>query len=153
MAVIRAAQTGDVPRLLPLMEDFNRLEGIPWRPRAMTAALRRLLAEPDLGFVLVGAEGERLVAYAVVTFNYDLEHAGRDAFLTELYVSPAARGHGLGRSLLAACERTGRVRDVLTLHLMVLPENTRALALYQGARYVRSPRVVLSKPLAPSAAG
>src|SRR5262245_56318419 len=106
--MIRLAAAADVPALLEMMVEFNAGEGIPWVPGAIEQALRRLIADRSLGFVLCApAAGGGLSGYAVVTFNYDLEFEGRDAFVTELYVRPAARRAGIARSLLAAAEDHG----------------------------------------------
>ncbi|HEX2659154.1 MAG TPA: hypothetical protein VHU40_12815, partial [Polyangia bacterium] len=88
---LRRARPADVPALLRLMAAFNRAEGIPFRRAAVTAGLRRLLRDRRLGVVIVAdARAETLAGYAVGTFGYDLEFAGPDAFLTELFVRPEA---------------------------------------------------------------
>jgi ribosomal protein S18 acetylase RimI-like enzyme len=144
---IRSAGTGDVPALLEMMEDFNAVEAIPWDSGAVEASLRHLLAESSLGLVLV-AEGSRgALGYAVATFNYDLEFAGRDAFVTELYVRPVARRVGVARGLLADVERRAAQQDARALHLLVLPDNAPALTLYEAAGFERSPRVMMTRRL------
>jgi ribosomal protein S18 acetylase RimI-like enzyme len=80
-----------------------------------------------------------------VTFNWDLEFGGRDAFLTELYLVASARGTGLGTHALRAIERASVALDVKALHLLVRPENTVARRLYAAAGYVSPPRLLLGK--------
>ena len=144
---IRPARPGDEDALLSLMEPFNRGEGLPWNPERCRHALQELLADPSLGFVLVGELGD-LAGYAVVTYNFDLEHGGRDAFLTELYVRPEARRSGWGRALLAEIERLARGRGVCALHLAMLPGNEGARALYRSRGYLVQERVLFTLPLA-----
>lgn len=145
---IAPARGSDVEGLLEMMEDFNAGEGIPWDAQAMESALHRLLGDGSLGFVLAATgAGGVLAGYAVVTFNYDLEFGGRDAFITELYVRPATRRIGLGRRLLAAAEARAQAEGVLALHLLVMPENAAALRLYERTGFVRSPRVMMTKTL------
>lgn len=144
---LRPATEQDVGVLLEMMEDFNRGEGIPWDRASTALALRKLLGEAGLGQVVV-LEDEGLVrGYAVLTYSYDLEFAGRDAYLTEFYLRAEARGHGLGTWLLAQVEERAREAGVGALHLMVKPENQAAMTLYRRAGFAKPPRVFLSKRL------
>lgn len=144
---LRNATAADVPALIELMEPFNVGERIPWRPAAIERALRQLLARPELGFVLVACEDDRVLGYTVLTYNYDLEWAGLDAFVTELWVSADARGRGLGERLLQAAEQRARAAEAHALHLMVRPENEAARRLYARQGYEVVPRLIMTKPL------
>jgi ribosomal protein S18 acetylase RimI-like enzyme len=146
---IEPAVLDDEESLLPLMIDFNRAEGIRWNAEPMIAALRRLLRNPDLGLVLVAREHEArtIVGYAIATFGYDLEFAGRDAFVTELFVRPTHRRNGLGRKLLASLIEALRARDTKAVHLMVRPDNELARSLYVAAGFVVSPRIMMTREL------
>jgi ribosomal protein S18 acetylase RimI-like enzyme len=144
---LRPATEHDVGVLLEMMEDFNRLEAIAWEPAATELALRKLLEDGSLGQVgVVELEGA-VLGYAVLTYGYDLEFAGRDAYLTEFYLRPEARGRGLGTWLLAQVEARACVAGVRALHLMVRPENGPALTLYHRSGYSEPPRVFLTKRL------
>jgi len=90
-------------------------------------ALARLLGEGTLGSVIV--EGDPVVGYAVLTWGFDLEFGGRDAFLTEMYVRPEARRCGLGRALLDEVLRVARGEGAGAVHLGVYPENKAAVAV------------------------
>ena len=59
----------------------------------------------------------------------------RFAFIAELFVMEAARGKGIGRALIAACETWARARGFATIRIAVLAGNTRAAGLYQKAGY------------------
>lgn len=146
---IRPARLGDAKALLALMAPFNRSEGIAWRPARVSVALRRLLREPRLGVVLVAEErsSDTILGYVVATYSYDLEFAGPDAFVTELFVRPDARGRGTGRRLLEAVERRVRSRGAAALHLLVRPENRGARRLYERSGFARVPRLMLTKVL------
>ena len=88
------------------------------------------------------------MGYLVLTWGFDLEWSGRDAFLTELYLVASARARGLGRECLAHAERIARAHDAHALHLMVRDENLPARKLYARAGYVSPPRLFLTKELA-----
>jgi len=145
--LVRKATERDLPRLVPMMVDFNRLEAIPWTLERGEAALRNLLASAELGFVGLAEVDDVTCGYFVLTFGFDLEWNGRDGFLTEIYLVPEARGRGLGRALLAAAEGTAESLGTRALHLMVRPENVAALSLYLKRGFREPARRLLTKPL------
>jgi GNAT superfamily N-acetyltransferase len=133
--------------LLDMMQEFNALEDIPWSREDVTPAVMRLLDSPELGVIAHILEGSTLRGYVVLTWGFDLEWAGRDAFLTELYLLPSARGRGLGRRALPLIEELARRRGARAVHQMVRPEKHAALQLYSGAGYSSPPRTFLTKDL------
>jgi GNAT superfamily N-acetyltransferase len=144
---VRIATTDDAPTLIPMMADFNRLEEIAWSAEAGEPALRTLLGDASLGVVGIVERDADAIGYFVVTWGFDLEWNGRDAFLTELYLVPSERSGGVGRELLARIERIAKEHGVNALHLMVRNENAHARRLYDGAGYVSPPRLFMSKQL------
>jgi ribosomal protein S18 acetylase RimI-like enzyme len=136
---LRLARSTDTPRLLAIGE------GIAPDPRRLRTALGRLLRERNLGRVWLIVEARAVVGYAVLTFGYDLEFMGRDAFLTELYVRKEARGRGIGRRALASIEQQALTLHARAVHLMVRAENVRAFTLYASAGYEAPRRVMLSR--------
>lgn len=145
MLRLRRATPADLPDILPRTLALNAHEGIVVAPSALEAALRTLLSDPAAGGVWL-IEDEAVVGYAIVTFGYDLEFAGRDAWLTELWVDEHARGNGAGAAALAQLDAELRPLGVRALHLQVRPENP-ALRLYERAGFARSPRLVLTRRL------
>lgn len=144
----RQATLDDVGALLDMMEPFNIFERIPWTRDAAEEPLRRLLSDASLGVVGIMESSEsKPLGYFVVTWNYDLEWNGRDAFLTELFVVPEARGCGLGRKALEHAETFARKHGAHALHLVVRPENERAHDMYLRAGFVHPGRVLLTKVL------
>lgn len=161
---IRVATPADARAIAPLMEQFNREEGIEWRPRTMLPALDRLLNEPSLGLVVVATSGVgtgaaanapsgpgdssspgAIVGYGVATFGFDLEFGGRDAFVTELFVDSAHRRSGVGRALLAALVDRLEAHDAHAVHLFVRPENDAARRLYESLSFAVIPRLVMTR--------
>lgn len=148
-ASVRAARPADVASLLQMMAGFNRDERIPFRRARAEPGLRRLLRERRLGIVVVAAHPRRpaLDGYAIATFGYDLEFAGTDAFLTELYVRPERRGARVGARLLAAVARSLRIGGAGAITLLVRPENRAARRLYARAGYAELPRIAMVRRL------
>jgi ribosomal protein S18 acetylase RimI-like enzyme len=143
----RIASEADVPLLLSMMEPFNAFEGTPWDAAAKERALRSLLRDRKLGVTAL-LEGEAgILGYFVLTWGYDLEWDGRDAFLTEFFLVPDVRWRGHGSGALAAAEAVARENGARALHLMVRHENTIAKRLYTSHGYTSPPRQFLSKEL------
>ena len=145
--IFRDAREADLGLLLPMMADFYRDEGIGWDPTRMSPAAARLLSDPSLGRVLLLVQDGEAIGYAVLTWGYDLEFGGRDAFLTEIYVRPALRGAGWGRQLFEEIEATARSSGAGAIHLEVRPDNAPALGLYRRAGFTATGRTFLSKRL------
>lgn len=130
-----------------MMHGFNEAEGIPFTRDGFRAPLRKLLGGPQLGAVLL-FEAAALLGYAVVTWGFDLEFGGRDAFLTELWIEPRFRGHGHGRAALAHVETFAREQGAGALHLGVRRENSAAVRLYETGGYQDWPRRFMTRLLA-----
>ncbi len=144
---VQIATAGDLPRLLRMMQAFNQLEGITYNPATTAEAAERLVGDPALGVVGFIRDGHEVIGYFVVTWGFDLEWGGRDSFLTELYIEPAARGRGFGTLAMALIEELARANGAAALHLMARVDNAPALALYRKAGYVTPERVFFTKPL------
>ena len=146
MLQLRRAVPDDLAQLLPRILALNAHEGITMLPPRVEAALERLLSDPHIGGAWLVERGGAAIGYALVTFGYDLEFAGRDAFLTDLWIDPEARGAGAGAAALALLEPAVRALGVHALHLAVRPENP-ARRLYERSGFVASPRVLMTRTL------
>lgn len=147
---LRAATPDDLLTILPRTRALCAQEGIVISDDALEVALRRLLDEPSLGGVWLVLEGPTPIGYAIVTFGYDLEYGGRDAYLTELWIDEALRSRGAGRTALDLLDGELRKHDVRALHLQVRPDNP-AVRLYERAGFETSRRVVMTRRLVRSA--
>ena len=151
--IVRRARPGDVESLLRMMVAFNREERIPFHRARVAPALRRLLREPRLGAVLVlarAAEPRRLAGYAIGTLGFDLEFAGPDAFLTEIFVARHERRGGAGARLIEASMRALQEAGAAAVTLLVRPENVAARRLYTRAGFRELPRLPMVRRLVSS---
>ena len=146
-ATVRGAGSRDLETLLPLVEAFQEFERIPFEIEAARRNLGQLLEDASLGQVLLAELEGRPIGYAILTYGYDLEFGGMDAYLTDLFITEPDRGRGLGQWLLSEVERASRAAGVQALHLMVAPQNHRAHHIYHRAGFHVSPRLFLTKLL------
>jgi GNAT superfamily N-acetyltransferase len=91
------------------------------------------------GVMLIAEDGGKAVGWA---FAHDqnaelfvVASERHHGFLAELYVTPEARGKGLGRALIEGCEAWARERGHKLLQVGVLARNARAIRSYEGAGY------------------
>ncbi len=152
---IDLATERDVHAVLPMMEEFNRFEAIAWSRVEGEPVLRHLVEHGTAHVGLVGLvrkdEAGEPVGYFVLTWGYDLEWNGRDAFLTELFLLPSARGAGLGQAALAGIEDIAVAHGARALHLLVRHDNVVARRLYRRAGFGEPPRAFMTKRIGPRA--
>ncbi len=146
MIALRPAVLGDLAEILPRTRSLQDHEGIEITDARLEAALRTLLASPELGGVWLVVSDGAPIGYAIVSYGFDLEFGGRDAFLTELYIDEAQRKTGAGGAALALLDPELRARKVQALHLQVRPENP-AMRLYERSGFVTSPRRIMTRLL------
>jgi len=144
---LRVAGAADVPALLDMMADFNRIEAIVWDRTSAEPPLRRLLGAPELGLIGIVERDAELLGYGVLAWGFDLEYAGRDAFLTEFYLRPEVRGQGLAAAAIELLLAEARRHAVAAVHLVVRHENAPALRVYEKAGFVAPGRLLLTKKL------
>lgn len=147
MFALRPATIADLALVLPRTRALNDHEGIAVTDEHLESALRHLLATPELGGVWLVVRDASPIGYAIVTFGYDLEFAGRDAWLTELWIDAAERSSGAGAAALTALEEALRSHAVRALHLQVRADNP-ARKLYERAGFSAVPRMIMSRRLA-----
>ena len=142
---IKSASSADHATLLQLMRDYYAFESLPFDAARASSRLQLLLSNPSLGFALLAEIGRNPVGYAVAVYGFGLEH-GRNAIIDEIFVTEAARGHGLGTDLVHHIEKIARHQGIESLHADVEHANTDARSFWTtlGFRqYDRSPMIRL----------
>ena len=143
---VRLATEAELEAVTVLLVAQLREHHVATPEAKLTAAIQGMLHHPERGRILVAIERGRPVGMAALSFVWPLEHAGRSAWLEELYVEPAARGRGLGTRLLHAALRIAAETGAVAVDLEVDADHQRAARLYarEGfrplarARWVRS---------------
>ena len=147
---IRTARSSDLDELLRLVGAYYRFDRIRFERRRIAGALSTLLRKPALGRVWVAQDGKRLVAYLVLTFNYDLEFGGLEGMITELYIEARWRRFGIGRRLIDLARSFCHKSGIDTLELQVSRDNRKARAFYKSLGFREFDRVVMAIAAAPA---
>jgi ribosomal protein S18 acetylase RimI-like enzyme len=146
-SLIRLADAGDLSLLPSLMGEFYAESGYPFDLALASAALTKLIDDPNLGRLWLIQDSRRDVGYIVITFGFSLEFHGRDAFIDEFYIQPAFRGAGLGTRVLDAVEVECRALGIRAFHLEVERVNEAGQALYRRKGFQGNNRQLLTKRL------
>ena len=132
-ALIRSATPDDVPTILELIRELADYERSLDEVEATEDGLRAALfaARPAVFAHVAELDGE-VVGFALWFLNFSTWLGKHGIYLEDLYVTPATRGRGLGKALLAElaaiCEREGYGR----LEWWVLDWNEPAIGFYRS---------------------
>jgi ribosomal protein S18 acetylase RimI-like enzyme len=140
---LRRATPDDLGVLVARSRLLSDHESIVVSDADIERAMGRLLGDAGLGGAWLIEDGG-VIGHVIVTWGYDIEFAGRDAWLTELWVDEAARGHGAATAALALLDAELREHEVRALHLQVRSENP-AVRLYERSGFEHVPRVVMTR--------
>jgi ribosomal protein S18 acetylase RimI-like enzyme len=128
---LRMAAAADAPLLERFLSAMLVDIGRPQRSGA-AARFRADGFGRDPAFTVVIAErAGSPVGYALFWPTYDTESACRGGWLSDLYVAPEARGHGVARQLLAEVARRTATRNGRYLVWLVHESNRQARAFYR----------------------
>ncbi|MGE0403281.1 MAG: GNAT family N-acetyltransferase [Kofleriaceae bacterium] len=143
---LRIATSSDLEDLVPRTRALNDHEGITVATPTLREAMSVLLQSPSLGGVWIVTRDGAPIGYAIVTYGFDLEFAGRDAWMTELWIDEEHRRSGAGAAAIELLVPELKLRGVGALHLQVRPENP-AKRLYERTSFVASPRIVMTRTI------
>lgn len=127
---VRRADAGDAGEIARLLHDFNREYDEPTPPvEELTETVRRLLEKDEITVLLAGGGPDGL---ALLRFRAAIWSSGLETYLQELYVAPALRGQGIGRSLLTEAIELSRERGADRIDLNTGETDTAARGLYES---------------------
>jgi GNAT superfamily N-acetyltransferase len=111
----------------------HETEGKRLLPHVVAGGVRRLIAEPALGFYLVAQSGGDVVATLMVSTEWSDWRNGRFWWLQSVYVRPAWRRRGVFRAMHAYVSAAAALEpDVCGLRLYVERDNAPAQATYRA---------------------
>ena len=131
--MIRPARPQDVPAIHRLIRELADYEKSAGQVTGTEEDLRRsLFAEQPAVFAHVAEQDGAVAGYALWFLNYSTWLGQHGIYLEDLYVTPAVRGSGLGRALLAELARICVQRGYTRLEWLVLDWNEPARGFYRS---------------------
>jgi GNAT superfamily N-acetyltransferase len=138
--IIRAAAPGDAALILAFIRQLAEHERQSHHVDATQENISTALFSRDPKVFCEIAERRRqAIGFALWFYNFSTFRGRHGIFLEDLYVSPGARGNGVGKRLLAHLARRCVVEGLLRLEWSVLDWNEPAIGFYraQGAEWHR----------------
>ena len=129
---VRPATEGDVETVLGFIHALAEYEKLSHCLDTDAAKLREHLFGPRPACeALIGEVGGRAAGFALFFQNYSTFLTSPGLYLEDLFVSPEARGSGLGKALLANLAKLAVERGIPRLDWAVLDWNTPAIEFYE----------------------
>jgi GNAT superfamily N-acetyltransferase len=137
-AAVRRASPGDAEAIARLFHHFQ-LEFSEPTPGVEALAVRYevLIRRHEMTVLLVGDGPD---GFAQLRFRPWVYTDGLHAYLEELYVVPARRGHGLGRALLETAIETARDEGATHMELGTGEDDVAARSLYEAMGFTNRER-------------
>ena len=133
---IRPYRSTDFETLVPMVLDMHRVNGISHLMKEQFAkTVSEFESHPDKGEILVIANENTNMGYAILVFFWSNDWTGNIVFLDELFVASTYRDQGIGNMFLAYLK--DRFSSNSTgIMLETTPEKERAANLYQRFGFV-----------------
>ncbi|MCZ7677319.1 MAG: GNAT family N-acetyltransferase [Sandaracinaceae bacterium] len=129
---IRAATADDAEVILRFIRELAAYEREPDAVEVDRATLAAQLSEPSPPFECLIAEDGEPVGFALYFGTYSTWRGRRGIHLEDLWVTPRARGRGVGRALLRRLAAIACERGCARLEWAVLDWNELAMSFYRG---------------------
>lgn len=134
---IRPATPADLPLIASLIRALAAYEKLADAVRFDEATLgEKLFGKRPYAEVVIGELDGTAQGFALFFHNFSTFEGRPGIYLEDLFVRPEARGHGLGKALLAHLAALAVQRDCARLEWSVLDWNEPAIGFYRslGAR-------------------
>ena len=130
--LIRPARPADVATILRFIRDLAAFEREPDAVEATEETLGEALfgAHPAAEAVIAEQDGQPL-GFALFFHNFSTWTGRRGLYLEDLYVTPDARGRGIGGALLRHLAGIAVARGCARFEWSVLDWNAEAIAVYR----------------------
>ena len=130
---VRPAARDDVPTILRFVRELALFEQEPDAVVATEAMLAEaLFGDRPAAEAVIAEQTGVAVGFALFFHNFSTWQGRRGLYLEDLYVTPAQRGRGVGRALLAHLAGVALDRGCARFEWAVLDWNEGAIAAYRA---------------------
>lgn len=138
MTAIREAALADVDRLAPLFDAYRQFYERPSDLVLARAFLHERLRHGE-SVIFLAEDSDEFTGFVQLypLFSSTAPRPRRLWLLNDLFVSPAARGRGVGRALMQRARRLAEETGACGLELATGRTNHHAQALYESVGYHR----------------
>lgn len=133
--VFKRFEPADAPTIVAMMEEFYAIDNYPMDAAVSRGLFLEFLENEALGRGWLILHNGKPVGYVTLTFVFSFEYKGRIAFLDELFLSPDARGLGLGKLTLDFINEQAKLLSVKIIYLEIEGHNSVAQKLYLSKGY------------------
>lgn len=133
----RQANSRDLDQIADLFDQYRRFYEQPADPALARRFMGERLCDGDSNVLVVEADDGQLIGFTQLYPSFSSVSAARVYVLNDLYVVPAYRRQGIGRTLLEAARTFARQQGALRLSLSTAVSNYAAQALYESLGWVR----------------
>ncbi|MHB8839084.1 MAG: GNAT family N-acetyltransferase [Gemmatimonadaceae bacterium] len=132
--VVAPVTASDYDAWLPLWNGYNAFygrEGPTALPREITQTTWRRFLDPDEPVhALVASSGGTLVGLAHYLFHRSTTRLALTCYMQDLFTTPEARGHGVGRALIEAVYAAAAAHSVTRVYWQTQVTNEAGRRLY-----------------------
>ena len=122
-----------MPLILSFIKELAEYERLSHEVSVTEELLRfHLFGERREAEVVIGQHADEPAGFALFFHNFSTFLGRPGIYLEDLYVKPAFRGNGIGRTMLVYLAGLARERDCGRLEWSVLDWNKPAIGLYRG---------------------
>jgi GNAT superfamily N-acetyltransferase len=146
---IARVMAGDVDEVMPLLRGYCEFYEAAPSEAALRGVCEALLEAPDTAGIqlLARLEDGTAVGLATLFWTFSTLNAGPIGLMNDLYVAPAARGRGIGATLIEACAGECMHHGAIALEWYTAPTNKRAQAVYDRTGASREEWINYSLPV------
>ncbi len=143
--VFKPFEHADAHAVVAMMEKFYAIDNYPIDAAVSSDLFMEFIENESAGRGWMIMHEGKPVGYAILTFVFSFEYKGRIAFLDELFLSPDARGLGLGKLTLDFINKQAKLLSVKIIYLEIEGHNSVAQKLYLSKGYTLHNRGLMKR--------